>query len=159
MTTTTEAPPITLGTRVRFTRRMAGFKVVRYSDGPSREQTTDPTDGLPDRWRAASERLKDLVDDKRRGTFRVVVDWEIPERRDYELRNHDTGIVVGKTFRYEGEVLFDSDEPGFYFMVGVGGFEDPWQSKGKRVECWEVKQTLNRRPVLVPIDAIEALGD
>jgi hypothetical protein len=141
---------------------MAGFRVTRFSDGYGQNvaKTTDPTDGMPDRWRAAEERLKELVAPERRGTFRVVVEWDVPPRREYDLLNHDTGIIVGKTFRYEGTVLYDSDDCyGSQFMVGVGGIDGKWSSMGRRVECWEVKQTLNKRAVLVPLDAVELIGE
>lgn len=144
-----------LGDRVRFTRQMAGFKVERYSDGmgSNREKTKDPTDGLPKRWQAASDRLRELRPDAGYGHYRVVVEWDVPPRREYDLLNHDTGIIVGKTFRYEGRVHFEDG-----WMSHVGSIDDRAFASGKRVECWEVKQTLNRRAVLVPLDAAELIS-
>lgn len=147
-------PRLKLGDRVRFTKRMAGFKVERYSDGyvSDREKTTDPTDGLPKRWQAASDRLKELNPDAGYGHYRVVVTWDVPPRREWDLINHDTGIIVGKTFRYEGRVHFEEG-----CMSHVGGLGGKYREDPKRVPCWEVKQTLNRRPVLVPLDAVELI--
>ena len=144
-----------LGDRVRFTRQMAGFKVERYSDGygSNREKTTDPTDGLPKRWQAASDRLKELRPDAGYGHYRIVVTWDVPPRREYDLLNHGEGIIVGKTFRYEGKVHFEDG-----WMSHVGPIDGSWNGNAKRVECWEVKQALNKRAVLVPLDAVELIS-
>lgn len=149
-------PKLELGTRVRFTRRMAGYR-VRVGSGWGSPSTSDPVDGY--QAQAARDRCRELTtgDDGKPaeyGTFRVVVEWPVRERRDYDLRNHDQGIIVGRTFRYEGRVEYDEG-----FMVGVSGVKSDrrgW-SNPRRVECWKVQQTLNRRPVLVPIDAVEVI--
>jgi hypothetical protein len=156
--TTATRRKLKLGDRVRFTQQMAGFKVERYFDGhgSNRETTKDPTDGLPDRWRAASERLKELVTDKRRGTFRVVVVWDVvaSKRRMYDLKCIGEGIIVGKTFRYEGKIHFEDG-----WMSHVGPIEGGYMDTARRVPCWEVKQTLNRKAALVPLDAVELIDE
>lgn len=151
-----------LGDRVRFTRMMAGFRVRQYYEGGPYAKTTDPTDG---RYldQLARDRHRELTATEKRpqgrvGTFRIVVEFEPRQRQDYDLRKKDEGIIVGKTFRYEGEVLYDSEDYG-QFMVGVGPIHgDPWRGSARRVECWEVKQSLHQRAVLVPLDAIELIG-
>lgn len=126
---------------------MAGFKVP-MGDGYGYAKSKDPTDGY--RCQAAVERVRELLPDVKYGTFRVVVEWEPKPRRDYDLLRKDEGIIVGKTFRYEGVVHFEDG-----WMSHVGPMDGSYHGTARRVECWEVKQTLNRRPVLVPLDAVE----
>lgn len=137
-----------LGDRVRFTRRMAGFKVP-MGDGRGYAKSNDPHDGY--RAGDARNRVLELNPDAKYGTYRVVVEWEPRARRDYDLIAFDSGIIVGKTFRYEGQIQFEEG-----FMSHVSSFNG--RGIALRVPCWEVKQTLNRRPVLVPLDAVELIG-
>lgn len=152
-----------LGDRVRFTRQMAGFR-VRAHWGPGstivgvQVTTRDPQDGY--RAEEVRRRYKELTatgeyPNGEPGSYRVVVEWEVGDRRDYDLINHGKGIIVGKTFRYEGRIDQDWEE-GLLGVTAIGPNTHLYQS-GRRVPCWEVKQTLSKRAVLVPLDAVELI--
>lgn len=133
---------------------MAGFRVPLGEGWGHHAKTNDPCDGY--RSTDAIARAREIAGEMKYGHFRVVVEWEPRARRDWDLTNFDSGIIVGKTFRYEGVIEYEDG-----YMLGVCGTKA--QRGGQsyrpavRVPCWEVKQTLNRRPVLVPIDAVELI--
>lgn len=149
---------IKLGTRVRFSKYAQGVRVFKECgyDG-AREVTRDPrpltatyttTETATARHHAetATDRFKSGLP----GTWRYVMVRDVRDPREYELPNE--GIVVGKTFRYEGEVMYDDG-----WMIGV--CKPGTYSPATRIPLWEVKQALNRRAVLVPLDAIEVMED
>ena len=146
-----------LGDPVRFSRQMAGFRVPLGGGWVSYAKTKDPTDGY--RTPEAIARAREIAGDIKFGHFRVVVSWEPKPRQDYDLLNKHSGIIVGKTFRYEGIIEYEDG-----CLIGVGGTRAQRGEGGPytyrpavRVPCWEVKQTLNRKAVLVPIDAAELI--
>lgn len=149
---------IKLGTRVRFSKYAQGWRVVKtYGGDRAREVTRDPrplttTYTIID-TAAARHRAETATDNFKfglPGTWRYVMVRDVRQPDEYELPNE--GIIVGKTFRYEGEVVYDDG-----WMIGV--CKPGTYSPATRVPLWEVKQALNRRAILVPLDAIEIVED
>lgn len=147
---------VVLGTRVRFTKALAGFR-VRIGHDWRDARTADP---LPDTAVDAHHLHLKILDRHRdetsgphsphgkRGTFRYVAIVDVEERAKYMLPSE--GIIVGKTFRNQGEVDFDTDDGYHHFMCGMS-------PNSSRIPCWQVKQTMHRRPILVPIDAVQII--